>query len=75
VTKEGDRLERMLKNRFEGGSVPHTDMTTTLIQYDAANATEVMARYTLASTIVAMISSTSSAAAAYFAYAALHLPH
>jgi hypothetical protein len=75
VTKERDRLEQMLKNQFDGGTVSQRDMITTLVQYDAAYATKVMARYTLASTIVAMISAISSAAAAYFAYAALHLPH
>ena len=73
MTSQRDRLEQMLKNQLEAGTASQRDMITTLIQYDAAYATKVMARYTLASTIVAMISAISSAAAAYFAYAALHV--
>ena len=38
-------------------------------------AAERNAKYMLASVIVAAVSATSSAAAAYFAYAALHVPH
>ena len=75
MTNERDELERLLRNQFSGGSLSHVEMVTTLAQYDAAYATKVMARYTLASTIVAMVSATSSAVAAYFAYAALHALH
>jgi hypothetical protein len=75
MTKERDELERLLKNQFSGGTLSQVEMVTTLVQYDAAHAAKVMARYTLASTIVAMVSATSSAAAAYFAYAALHALH
>jgi hypothetical protein len=75
MNKERDELAAMLKNQFDGGTVGHGELITTLVQYDAAHATKVIARYTLASTIIAAISATSSAAAAYFAYAALHVSH
>jgi hypothetical protein len=75
MTKERDQLEQMLENQFAGGTLSKTEMITTLIQHDAANATKLMARYTLASTVVAMVSAISSAAAAYFAYATLHASH
>jgi hypothetical protein len=75
VTKERDRLEEMLKRQFEGGTATQEESITTLVQYDAAYATKVMARYTFVSTIAAMISAISSATAVYFAYAALHLHH
>jgi hypothetical protein len=75
LTKERDELEAMLHNQFRGGTASKGEMITTLVQYDAAYATKVIARYTLASTIIAAVSATASAAAAYFAYAALHTPH
>jgi hypothetical protein len=75
MTKEREQLEAVLKGQFESGTANRLELITTLVQYDAAHATKVMARYTLASIIVATISALSSAAAAYFAYAALHVPH
>jgi hypothetical protein len=65
----------MLKKQFDAGNANKLELITTLVQYDAAYATKVMARYTLASTIIAAISATASASAAYFAYAALHVSH
>jgi hypothetical protein len=75
MTKERDQLEAMLKKQFEGGTANRLDLITTLVQYDAAYATKVMARYALASTIIGAVSAIASASAAYFAYAALHVPH
>jgi hypothetical protein len=75
VANERERLEQMLKAQLGTGQLTQREMITTLVQYDAAYATKVMARYALASTVVALISATSSAAAAYFAYAALHVSH
>ena len=75
VTKARNRLEEMLQKQYDAGGISETEMITTLVQYDASYATKVLARYTLASTIIASLSAIASAAAAYFAYAALHVPH
>jgi len=75
MTKERNQLAEMLDNQFRGGTVSNLERINALAQYDAAQATKIMARYTLASTIVGMISAVSSAAATYFAYATLHVPH
>src|SRR5260370_6189764 len=74
VTKAKIRLEEMLQTQYDGGRISETEMITTLVQYDAAYSTKVLARHTLPSTIIASVSAMASAAAAYFAYAALHIP-
>jgi hypothetical protein len=75
VAKDRDKLEQMLKGQFEGGTINQREIITTLVEYDAAYAAKMMARYTLVSIIISSISAMASAAAAYFAYAALHVPH
>lgn len=74
MTKARDRLEEMLQTQYDGGRISETELITTLVQYDAAHATKVLARYILASTIIASVSAMASAAAAYFAYAAIYIP-
>jgi len=75
MTKERDRLEELLNGQYAGGTLSTKELITTLVQYDAAHATKVMARYTLASTIIAAISAAASASAAYLSYAALQIAH
>ncbi|HZR76761.1 hypothetical protein [Bradyrhizobium sp.] len=75
MTKERDQLAGTLNGQYQSGTASKAEVISALAQYDAAHATKVMARYSLASTIVAAVSAISSAAAAYFAYASLHVVH
>jgi hypothetical protein len=77
MTKERDDYKTMLDRMVEGGtlSVIDTGQNARLAEYDALIATKRLPHYALLSTIVAAISAIASAAAAYFAYAVLHMSH
>ena len=75
MSKERDRLVEILDGQIRAGTLSATDRITMLAEYDASSATKRMPVYALLSTIVAAISALASAAAAYFAYAALHISH
>jgi hypothetical protein len=73
--RQRDELAETYEKYFQGGQMTRVDIIKALSEYDATYATIRMARYSLLSTIVAAFSATASAAAAYFAYAALHVSH
>jgi hypothetical protein len=75
VSKERDDYKRMLEQMFEGGTLSAIDRPKLLADYDAAKATSRMPVYAFISTAIAAISAIASAAAAYFSYASLHIPH
>jgi hypothetical protein len=75
MTNERNRLDEILESRFNGGTLSQIDRIKILAEYDALAATKRLPFYALLSTIVAAISAIASAAAAYFAYAALHVSH
>jgi hypothetical protein len=73
--REREELAKTYENLFQCGEMTRVDIVKALLEYDATYATIRMARYSLLSTIVAAFSAVASAAAAYFAYAALHVTH
>jgi hypothetical protein len=75
LTKERDEFENWLNNMFRGGTLSVVDRTKLLADYDAAKATSKMPVYAMISTAVAAVSAIASAAAAFFAYASLHVRH
>jgi hypothetical protein len=75
LTNERDDYQDRLENMFRSGTSSSIDKTKLLAEYDAAKATSRMPLYALISTTIAAISAIASAAAAYFAYASLHVPH
>jgi len=74
VANDRDRLAEILENQFSGGTLSSINKIKMLAEYDALVATKRLPLYALLSTVVAAISVIASAAAAYFAYAALP-PH
>jgi hypothetical protein len=72
---EREQYAHMLRNQVNAGLLGADEPIRRLGEYDAANATKRMAKYSLLSTIVAAISAIASATAAYLAYAALHVVH
>jgi hypothetical protein len=72
LSKDRDILAKMLEDKRKVGMVNEQTVLQTLAEFDALEATKRLPMYALLSTIVAAISAIASAAAAYFAYAALH---
>lgn len=75
MSKARDLFAGQLEADRGAGMVTEQDMRVQLANFDALEATQAMPIYALVSTVAAMISAMASAAAAYFAYAALHVPH
>jgi hypothetical protein len=65
----------MLERQFQAGEVDERMILQTLAEFDAAEATARLPIYALVSTALAAVSAIASALAAYFAPAALHVPH
>jgi len=73
--RQREELAETYEKLFQCGQITRVDIVKALLEYDATYATIKMARYSLVSTIIAACSALASAAAAYFAYAALHVTH
>jgi hypothetical protein len=75
VSKARKLYAAELESERKVGLVSEQVMRKQLVEFDALEATKVMPLYALISTTVAALSAIASAAAAYFAYAALHVSH
>jgi hypothetical protein len=72
MSKSRKRLVALLEDQRKVGMLNEQMILEKLAEYDALEATHRMPLYALLSTIVAALSAMASAAAAYFAYAALN---
>ncbi len=75
MSKARNRLAAMLEDQRKSGMVNDQMILEKLAEFDAAEATARLPFYALVSTVMAAISAIASAAAAYFSYAALSVPH
>jgi hypothetical protein len=75
MSEEREKLAKVLDGQFKGGTLSSVEKIKVLAEYDALVATKRLPFYALLSTIAAAVSAIASAAAAYFAYAALHISH